>query len=202
MSTPTSPKENRRKKNQQHKKKHGKQATDATNGTNRNKYKRTSDGDRKLNQSNENNNTTNSSTDGNNDSNNSKDKENKREMTNKSSKFNDDQCPGKLGGHDDTTNVKQRQNFNINVNFGNVSQKNVPLLLLQFVEEITKKNNGIEFHTTNTPTTPTPTVIISKEQYPMKNAGFNEFFTTRYTPTNLTLYYSVILSITITELRH
>jgi len=95
----------------------------------------------------------NSSTD-NNDNNN-----HDNEETKKSSQFNDDRCPGKLGGNEVPVDVEQLQTFSINVKFKDVLLKQVAKVVKAYSFECMTKVPGLTFHPTNNNTLPTPSPI-------------------------------------------
>ena len=77
------------------------------------------------------------------------DDQQKEDINEKSNRFNDKRCPGKLGGDDDTTDVEQLQTFNINLNFQDVPKGKVAKVLKAFSFECINKVDGIIFHPTN-----------------------------------------------------
>ena len=100
----------KQKQKQKPKKQYGKQVAGSTKGNGRN------------NSDHEDNHTVtgpNSGANGNTGNTYSKKKQ-RGEMNDKSSRFNDERCPGKLGGKDDTTDVDALQSYNINFNFRDV----------------------------------------------------------------------------------
>ena len=145
----------KRKPHQHLKKRYGKQTTNSTEGTGG--LKRNQAGEQKEAQSNLSGNGGNSS-DGNNDQQN--------EDTNKPSQFNEERCPGKLGGDGDTVDVEQLQAFSANLKFGDVPRDQVAKVLEVFSFECMDKIPGLTFHPTNDHTLPTPSQISTKEKFP------------------------------------
>ena len=124
---------------------------------------------------------------GNNDSNNNQ----QNEETDKPSQFNDDRCPGKLGGNRDTVDVEQLQTLSVNLKFGDVPVKEVAKVLKAYSFECMNKVPGLTFHPTNDNTLPTPSPIGTKESFPTSNARFLEFFNTVMTQRGVMVYYKV-----------
>ena len=96
-------------------------------------------------------------------------------MNVKSSQFNDERCPGKLGVSDDTTDVEELQTFSINFTFWEVPMENVENVLKQFVLGCMYKDKGIIFHPTNNQTLPTPSPFSTQEKFPKTTPRFKEF---------------------------
>ena len=86
----------------------------------------------------------------------------REEMNDKSSKFNDEQCPGILGGNDDTIDVDELQSFSINFRLRDASQDKVAKVLKRFLLECMNKDKGIIFYPSNNQTAPPPTPFSTK----------------------------------------
>ena len=87
-------------------------------------------------------------------------------MNDKSSQFNDERCPGKLGVTNDTTDVEELQSFIINFTFQEVPMENVKKVLRQFILKCMHKDKGIIFHPTNNQTLlPTSSPFSTKEKF-------------------------------------
>ena len=97
-------------------------------------------------------------------------------MNNKSSRSNDERCPGKLGGKNDTTDVNELQSFSINFSFWDVPQANVKAILKEFVLECMTKDKTIMFHPTNNQTVPTLDPFGTKETHPNTSHWMKELF--------------------------
>ena len=94
------------------------------------------------------------------------------------SQFNDERCPGKLGGDDDATNVEELQSFSINFTFKEVPQDKIAKVLKAFILECMNKDTGVIFHPTNRQTLPKPISFSTKEKIPPTTARFLEFYHT------------------------
>ena len=188
---PIKRKKYRKRKLYRHRNKdYGKQSANSTEGTGG--QKRNLEGDQQEAQS------TSSGNSGNgNNNNNYQNKE-----TNKPSQFNDDRCPGKLGGDGEVVDVEQLTTFSVNLKFKEVPVTNVAKVLKAYSFECMTKVPGLTFHPTKDNTLPTPSPIGTKELFPTSNARFLEFFNTVMMQQEVTVCYKVKSPVPITQLRH
>ena len=138
----------------------------------------------------------NSGANGNTDNTNSNEKT-RGDMNDKSSRFNDERCPGKLGGKDDTTDVEELQSFNINFSFWDVPQTKVKEIVKDYVLECMTKDTTIVFHLTNNQIVPPPSPFGTEEARPKTSHRIKEFFNVNTTRTGMTIYYTIKSSITV-----
>ena len=75
-----------------------------------------------------------------NSGNNNSNDQQREDMNDKSSQFNDERCSRKLGGNDDTTDVDELQSFSTNFSFWDVPMTNVKYILKAPILECTHKD--------------------------------------------------------------
>ena len=123
-------------------------------------------------------------------------------MNDQSNQFNNEQCPGQLGGDGDETNLDKLQAFSINFTFRDIPKHKTGIVLKAFIIEWLTKDNSMVLHPTNRQTLPTPAPFSTAEKTPPTTDRFLEFFHTVMTQRGMTVYYTVKSTITIMQLRN
>ena len=119
----------------------------------------------------------------------------------KTSPFNDDRCPGRLGSQE-PVDVEEFQFYSVIVKFREVPPEKVAKVLKAYSFECITKVPGLTFYQTNENTLPTPSPVSTKELFQSCNVRYREFFNTNLSQQKITIYYKVKCSVPVTELRH
>ena len=117
-------------------------------------------------------------------------------MNDQSNQWNDERCPGQLGGDSDETDLDEFQEFSINFSFRDIPKHKTGIVLKAFITECMTKDNSLVLHPTNRQTLPTPKPFRTEEKIPPTTDKFLEFFYTTMTQKEMNIYFKVKSTIT------
>ena len=87
-------------------------------------------------------------------------------MNDKLNQWNDERCPGQLGGDSDETDVDELQEFGINFLFRDIPKPKTGIVMKAFINTLMTKDNSLVLHPTNRRTLPTPQPFRIAEKIP------------------------------------
>mmetsp|Transcript_45038 Transcript_45038/g.48743 ORF Transcript_45038/g.48743 Transcript_45038/m.48743 type:complete len:305 (+) Transcript_45038:2-916(+) len=183
---------NKDKKKSTQKKKVGKQAAGSDEAIGSSKRDRYGDSPDKSSPSN------NSCTGGNNNSN----AHQRGDMNDKPNQWNDERCPGQLGGDSDETDLDDFQELSIHFSFRDIPKHKAGTVLKAFISTSMTKGNVLVFHPINRQTLPTPKPFRTAETIPSTTDTVLEFFHMSIQPKGMNIYFKVKSTFTIMKIRH
>mmetsp|Transcript_20513 Transcript_20513/g.22715 ORF Transcript_20513/g.22715 Transcript_20513/m.22715 type:complete len:326 (-) Transcript_20513:463-1440(-) len=123
-------------------------------------------------------------------------------MNDKLNQWNDEQCPGQLGGDSDETDLDDFQELSIHFSFRDIPKHKVGTVLTAFISTSMTKDNSLVFHPTNRQTLSTPKPFRTAETIPSTTDTVLEFFHMSIQPKGMNIYFKVKSTFTIMKIRH